>query len=50
MSKRLLVIGGVAAGPKAAAKARRCDPGMEILIIDSITSLTIPDRVKLTSP
>ncbi len=32
MSKRLLVIGGVAAGPKAAAKARRCDPKMEILI------------------
>lgn len=32
MNKRLLVIGGVAAGPKAAAKARRCDPEMEILI------------------
>jgi len=26
------VIGGVAAGPKAAAKARRCDPDMEIII------------------
>ncbi len=32
MGKRLLVIGGVAAGPKAAAKARRCNPEMEILI------------------
>jgi len=32
MTKRLLVIGGVAAGPKAAAKARRCDPDMEIVI------------------
>jgi NADPH-dependent 2,4-dienoyl-CoA reductase/sulfur reductase-like enzyme/rhodanese-related sulfurtransferase len=32
MMKRLLVIGGVAAGPKAAAKARRCDPEMEIVI------------------
>jgi len=32
MGKRLLVIGGVAAGPKAAAKARRCDPEMEIII------------------
>jgi NADPH-dependent 2,4-dienoyl-CoA reductase/sulfur reductase-like enzyme/rhodanese-related sulfurtransferase len=32
MKKRLLVIGGVAAGPKAAAKARRCDPDMEITI------------------
>jgi NADPH-dependent 2,4-dienoyl-CoA reductase/sulfur reductase-like enzyme/rhodanese-related sulfurtransferase len=32
MAKRLVVIGGVAAGPKAAAKARRCDPEMEIAI------------------
>ena len=32
MKKRLLVIGGVAAGPKAAAKARRCDPEMEIAV------------------
>jgi len=32
MMKRLLVIGGVAAGPKAAAKARRCDPEMEIVL------------------
>ncbi len=32
MKKRLLVIGGVAAGPKAAAKARRCDPEMEITV------------------
>ncbi len=32
MRKRLLVIGGVAAGPKAAAKARRCDPEMEIVL------------------
>jgi len=32
VGKRLLIIGGVAAGPKAAAKARRCDPEMEIVI------------------
>ena len=32
MKKRLLVIGGVAAGPKVAAKARRCDPDMEIVV------------------
>jgi NADPH-dependent 2,4-dienoyl-CoA reductase/sulfur reductase-like enzyme/rhodanese-related sulfurtransferase len=32
MTKRLLVIGGVAAGPKTAAKARRCDPDMEIVV------------------
>ncbi len=33
-SKRLVIIGGVAAGPKAAAKARRCDPEMEITIVE----------------
>lgn len=32
MKKRLIVIGGVAAGPKAAAKARRCDPEIEIAL------------------
>jgi NADPH-dependent 2,4-dienoyl-CoA reductase/sulfur reductase-like enzyme/rhodanese-related sulfurtransferase len=32
MKKKLVVIGGVAAGPKAAAKARRCDPEMEIVL------------------
>jgi NADPH-dependent 2,4-dienoyl-CoA reductase/sulfur reductase-like enzyme/rhodanese-related sulfurtransferase len=32
MAKRLLVIGGVAAGLKSAAKARRCDPSMEIVV------------------
>jgi NADPH-dependent 2,4-dienoyl-CoA reductase/sulfur reductase-like enzyme/rhodanese-related sulfurtransferase len=32
MMKRLLVIGGVASGPKAAARARRCDPEMEIVL------------------
>jgi NADPH-dependent 2,4-dienoyl-CoA reductase/sulfur reductase-like enzyme/rhodanese-related sulfurtransferase len=32
MKKRFLVIGGVAAGPKAAAKARRCDPQMDIVV------------------
>jgi NADPH-dependent 2,4-dienoyl-CoA reductase/sulfur reductase-like enzyme/rhodanese-related sulfurtransferase len=32
MAKRLLVIGGVAAGLKSAAKAKRCDPSMEIVV------------------
>jgi NADPH-dependent 2,4-dienoyl-CoA reductase/sulfur reductase-like enzyme/rhodanese-related sulfurtransferase len=32
MAKRLVLIGGVAAGPKAAARARRCDPEMEIVL------------------
>ncbi len=30
--KRLIVIGGVAAGPKAAAKAKRCNPDLEAII------------------
>lgn len=32
MGRRLIVVGGVAAGPKAAARARRCDPHMEIVV------------------
>jgi NADPH-dependent 2,4-dienoyl-CoA reductase/sulfur reductase-like enzyme/rhodanese-related sulfurtransferase len=32
MKRRLVIIGGVAAGPKAAAKAQRCDPDMEVVI------------------
>jgi len=30
--KRLIVIGGVAAGPKVASKAKRCDPNLEVVI------------------
>ena len=33
-SNRIVVIGGVACGPKAAARARRCDPHAEITIIE----------------
>ncbi|NSW54391.1 MAG: FAD-dependent oxidoreductase [Armatimonadetes bacterium] len=33
-AKRILIIGGVAAGPKAAARARRLDPDAEITIIE----------------
>ncbi|WP_027357459.1 FAD-dependent oxidoreductase [Desulfofundulus thermocisternus] len=32
--KKILIIGGVAAGPKAAARARRCDPDAEITIVE----------------
>jgi len=31
---KIVVIGGVAAGPKAAARARRLDPGAEITIVE----------------
>ena len=37
---KLLVIGGVAAGPKAAARARRLDPDAEITIIEKDTALS----------
>ena len=31
---RIIIIGGVACGPKAAARARRCDPHAEIVLIE----------------
>ncbi|RLI06998.1 pyridine nucleotide-disulfide oxidoreductase, partial [Candidatus Bathyarchaeota archaeon] len=34
MGRRIVVIGGVATGPKAAARARRRDPDAEITIIE----------------
>jgi NADPH-dependent 2,4-dienoyl-CoA reductase/sulfur reductase-like enzyme/rhodanese-related sulfurtransferase len=34
MGKKIVVIGGVAAGPKAASRARRLDPGAAITIIE----------------
>ena len=34
MAKKIVVIGGVAAGPKAAARARRLDPSAEITIVE----------------
>jgi len=33
-NRRIVVIGGTACGPKAAARARRCDPGARITIIE----------------
>jgi NADPH-dependent 2,4-dienoyl-CoA reductase/sulfur reductase-like enzyme/rhodanese-related sulfurtransferase len=33
-TSKILVVGGVAAGPKAAARARRCDPQAEITILE----------------
>jgi NADPH-dependent 2,4-dienoyl-CoA reductase/sulfur reductase-like enzyme/rhodanese-related sulfurtransferase len=32
MKKRLVVVGAVAAGPKAAARAKRCDPDLDVII------------------
>jgi len=33
-NKKIIVIGGTACGPKAAARARRCDPHAEITIVE----------------
>ncbi len=38
---RLVVVGGVAAGTKAAAKARRMDPGLEIIIYQAEAETSI---------
>jgi NADPH-dependent 2,4-dienoyl-CoA reductase/sulfur reductase-like enzyme/rhodanese-related sulfurtransferase len=32
--KRIVIIGGTACGPKAAARARRCDPKAQIIIVE----------------
>ena len=31
---KIVIVGGVAAGPKAAARARRCDPQASITILE----------------
>ena len=41
MPKRLVVVGGAAAGPKAAAKARRLDEGAEIILIQKDPELSM---------
>jgi NADPH-dependent 2,4-dienoyl-CoA reductase/sulfur reductase-like enzyme/rhodanese-related sulfurtransferase len=38
--KRIVVIGGTACGPKAAARARRCDPTAKITIIEQKENLS----------
>jgi len=39
--RRIIVIGGSAAGPKAAAKARRLDEQAEVIIIQKETDLSM---------
>lgn len=41
MGKRIVVVGGSAAGPKAAARARRLDQGAEITIIQKAPNLSM---------
>ena len=40
-NRRIVVIGGSAAGPKAAAKARRIDENAEVTIIQRIPELSM---------
>ncbi len=35
MSKRLIVVGGGAGGPSAAAKAKRLDPELEVRVLEA---------------
>ncbi|OGO29913.1 MAG: hypothetical protein A2Z29_05825 [Chloroflexi bacterium RBG_16_56_11] len=39
-NKRIVIIGGTACGPKAAARARRCDPAAKITIIEQRNNLS----------
>lgn len=41
MSKRIIVIGGSAAGPKAAARAKRLDPSAEVIIIQKAPEMSM---------
>jgi NADPH-dependent 2,4-dienoyl-CoA reductase/sulfur reductase-like enzyme/rhodanese-related sulfurtransferase len=41
ITKRIIVIGGSAAGPKAAAKARRCDEHAEIVLLQKSPELSM---------
>lgn len=40
MAKRVVVIGGVAAGPKAASRIKRCDPEVEVTVVEQGTHLS----------
>ena len=35
MSKKLIVVGGGAGGPSAAAKAKRLDPDLEVSVLEA---------------
>ena len=40
MSKRVVIIGGVALGPKAANRLKRLDPAAEVIMIDERTNIS----------
>ncbi len=41
MANNIVIIGGIACGPKAAARARRCDPQAQITIIEQGENLSV---------
>ena len=41
MEKKIVIIGGIACGPKAAARARRCDPQAQITIVEQGENLSV---------
>lgn len=41
MNKKIVIIGGIACGPKAAARARRCDPQAQITIVEQGENLSV---------
>jgi len=41
MNKKIVIIGGTACGPKAAARARRCDQQAQITIVEQETELSV---------
>jgi len=47
MSQKIVIIGGVAAGPKAAARARRVAPDAEITIVERGGLICNYDKVLL---
>ena len=42
MRKRLVVVGGGAGGPSAAAKAKRLDPDLEVTILEAGEHVSFP--------
>jgi NADPH-dependent 2,4-dienoyl-CoA reductase/sulfur reductase-like enzyme len=47
MPLKVIVIGGVAAGPKAAAKIMRLNPGAEVTLLEKGVLLELPGRFSL---
>jgi NADPH-dependent 2,4-dienoyl-CoA reductase/sulfur reductase-like enzyme len=40
IERKIVIVGGMACGPKAAARARRCDPHARITIVEQGTTVS----------